>query len=315
MTTTNMTYVIPMLALVMLIPMGSIGAFAAPAGDAPTGNAEPADMDELTAYEEFVLDNMPNLDEATEQDKASYIKAFRDSTDGLTEYESSYMDKLEELAEAQKKLDLAKAANETENVAKYESEKALRIFELEDLGVTTKDRFDASPGYWTNKAINAAEYGKDAGSTSITNNDVRDNPDPDLETSPEYVMEPEYISLSRIAVITYPCWEDGIVCPLIENSWNEGTSASEIGLVPVEGQLSFRSAVCLEGPAERGNVGFKMRIQHDLYDSSGTIYTADESSDRTLANMGDCHISTTDKDANAGHGAKIAVSITDIAYV
>ena len=302
------TYAIPLMILVLLIPMGSVGAQTAPGDDEPIDNIGPVGIvDDLTPYEQFVLDNMPDLEKATKQDKKKYITDFRDYIDKFTGYESTFMNKLGELALADKNLDDAKASNETpKKIAEYESQKAMRVFELEDLGITTKDRFNANPEYWIQKAINAKKAIESFNTSSVS--------DENDSSNIHYVHQSNDLALKRTSVLTFPCW-NGLNCPIISSGWNTGSSTSEIWFIPTDGQVSFRSGVCLDGATHHDEVHFNMRIQRDIHSILQTeLYSFDRNWNKTIDDVEDCHTSIKNKDVNAGSRAGMTTSIRNISF-
>jgi hypothetical protein len=260
--------------------------------------------DNLTSYEVFVLSSMPNLHNATDADQESYVKDFREELTKLTGYEAAYMDKMNELAKTHYTLEDAIKANLSQDkIEEYESQKALKFFELEDLGITTQDRFDANPEYWINKAINAKQDIENQDTVSVSGNNDSDG---------IYYVHQSDLALKRTAILTWPCWE-GVPCPIVNYGWNAGTSTSEIWFIPTNGQVSFRHAVCLDDDTHHDSVTFDVRIKQDIYSIIQTVlHEVDSTFERTLYSEGQCYQSIKNKDVYAGSRAGMSTGISNI---
>ena len=121
---------------------------------------------------------------------------------------------------ANKNLDGVKASDETtKKIAEYESQKALRVFELKDLGITTKDRFDTNPEYWIQKAINAKKATGSFNTASMS--------DENYSSNLHYVHQSNDLALKRTSVRTFLCW-NGVNCTIISSGWNTDSSTFEV---------------------------------------------------------------------------------------
>ena len=98
----------------------------------------------------------PSLQNTTDAQKIDYVKQLREFRSSFSGYEAAYMEKIGQLALAE--LDLMKAIDEhgsQKDIKDLESQKALRVYQLEELGITTQDRYDANPEYWKEKILDA----------------------------------------------------------------------------------------------------------------------------------------------------------------
>ncbi|MBA4718179.1 MAG: hypothetical protein HRO68_03400 [Nitrosopumilus sp.] len=85
-----------------------------------------------------------------------FVSNLRSQINSFKGYEKQVFKELNELAKIQKNFDDAKAQKRSDDVIKeLNSDLHAKTFSLEEIGVTTQERWDASPTYWANKAINA----------------------------------------------------------------------------------------------------------------------------------------------------------------
>ena len=182
----------------------------------------------------------------------------------------------------------------------------MKFFELEDLGITTIERFEANPEYWIQKSINAKK--------SIENVDTASVSGEDGSSNIHYVHQSNDLALKRTLILTFPCWE-GANCPIVNWGWNAG-STTQIWFVTTDGQVSFRSSVCLDSPSHHDEVNLNIRVERDIHSIFQTeLYSFDRNWDRTFAYDGTkCFDSVKNKDINGGSRAGMTTSISDISF-
>ncbi len=193
------------------------------------------DIGKLTAYEEWVL---KTLEEHSDTQKVQSIEKLRSFIGTLGGYEAFIFDKVVNIAEAEKQVNLAKEQNKSEQVIRaLEMELTTLYFELEEYGVTTKDRFDANPEYWKERALAA----KTAMETPKTKNVSMS----DENSTLHYVHQTD-LALKRTSILTIPLFGYGpatIPFPVITYGWNQGTSTSSWGFIASQsgGTVTYES--------------------------------------------------------------------------
>ncbi len=262
----------------------------------------------LTQYEKFMLENTPSLQNVSKEQKDNYLQKFKEFRTSLSGYEANIMDKLEDLAIAESELKDAKESNKDEKtIQKYESLKALRIFELEDLGVPTTDRLNANPDYWMKKAIAAKNF--------VENNDTQKISGEYNDSTITYVHATNS-ALTRTSIIWVPCWNNNfqVSCPNLNWGWNTGSTTTAFWFIPTDGAMSFGSQICNDKNIGHDKIHYSVRIERDITSIFGTsLYDYDRTTIESLdADSVQCDDTTIHKSVNAGSRADLTTSLSNI---
>ena len=267
-------------------------------------------INQLIGYEKYLLLTVQSLQNATDAEKVDFIKKFRDFKSSLSGYEAAYMEKINELAVSE--LSLLKAIENQENqkdIKKLEKQKALRMFQLEEFGITTQERHEANPDYWKQKILDAKTRIESSGTTNISHNDG---------TSNIYQIHQSDLALKRLSILSFPCWDSNlgqVSCPIVNYGWNAGSTTSEIWFIPKSGFVLFDHSVCLDDDTHHDEVSFEMGIERDVHSIFGTkLYGFDRDYDITLdGDEGECANSFYKKlNVYAGSRAGMTTSVSDI---
>ncbi len=287
------------LIVAMILPFGSMQSAEA--------KQDVNDMGKLTAYEEWVL---KTLLEQSDIEKAQSIEKLRSFVDTLGGYEKFIFDHIVDIAEAEKQLELATEQNKSEQtIQELEIKRITLYFELEEYGVTTKDRFDANPEYWKTRVINA----KIEMETPQTNNVGVDDENTNL-----YYVHQSDLALKRTSIMTIPLFGYGpatIPFPVISYGWNQGTSTSSWGFIvnPTGGTVTYESLVCLDSATHHDSVDFDMTSTGNTKNVFGQIqYNYDETSEVTHSDVNDCESFTKTIQIPSTYSATLSTTISDI---
>ena len=303
-TKTIKTILFASLIAAMILPFSMVDVSAAPNENA-SNNAQKTKLQKLTAYEEGILDNTPSLQGLSDEERDEFVSKLRLQISSFTGYEKQVFKELNELAEIQRDLDNAKAQKRSDSVVKQlNSDLHAKKFSLEDIGVTTQERWDASPEYWANKAINAKK--------SIEQGDTKKVRGYDSQ-SDLYAVHQTDLALLRGAIMSFPCW-GAAVCPLVQTGWNAGESNVQLWWVPTDGNIGYESSVCLASDTHHNEVTFDMQTKRDLKSILQTwIYVYDNTVSVTLdGDEGECESNYYQRSVSAGSSAGLTTGISNI---
>ncbi len=227
----------------------------------------------------------------------------------LIGYENVVFLKLDELADATKAINQAKDNGADDRMIKeLKLKESLKFFELEELGLTTSDRYNANPSYWNEKAFKAKQAIENPKSQPVVGFESND----DLH----YVHQTD-LALKRTAILTVPVWNVGgitVPLPIVSTGWNAGTSTASWPFVPTDGDVTFDSKVCLAEPTHHSSVDFDMQVVREIKYFWGTIlYSFDNTYDENHDSQGDCTPDRFEKRSiKAGSSAKAETGISNI---
>lgn len=272
--------------------------------DAKEGDS---DIEKLTAYEEWVLEI---LDEKSDEQKMQSIEKLRAFVDTLDGYEAFIFDKVEGIAEAEKQVNFAKEQNKPDQIIQELEMKLMTLyFELEEYGVTTKDRFDANPEYWKSRASSA----KIAMETPNTNNVNMS----ERNSSLHYIHQTD-LALKRTSILTIPLFGHGpatLPFPVTTYGWNQGTSTSSWGFIanPTGGTVTYESIVCLDSPTHHDSVDFEMNSNGNTKNIFGQIqFHFNQDMDVTHSDSGDCKTYTRTTAIPSTYSATLSTTVSGI---
>ncbi len=291
---------IPLLIAMLLVPAGINGITAQTVQNESTLELE------LTAYEKSMLES-PSLKDVSEEVKIDFIKNLREFRNNLSGYDAKIVEKLDELAIADLKLKEANNSNKDEKtIQKYESQKALKIFELEDLGVPSQERLEANPQYWTEKAIESKKRIESNNTQPVIGTDRNDD---------IYFIHSSDSALKRVSILWVPCWNEGfqVSCPNLNWGWNVGTTTA-FWWIPTDGIMSFGSQICNDSDINHDTINYNMRIEREIISIfQTTVYDFDNTTSESLdADRYNCDNTTFYKSVNAGSRTELSTSISNI---
>ena len=275
-----------------------------------TGNiadveAQTADIEKLTAYEEWIWKNMDGLPDKQKTNTMSEFRAFIGTLDG---YDALVFEKVSDIAEVQKQLDSTSDAGDSKSL---EMKLAALLFDLEEYGVTTQDRYDQNPEYWKARAIEAKIRAESPGTGQVTyiGNDQNIH----------HVHQTD-LALKRTALLTVPIFsgeKNGIpyTIPYLVISWGWNAGSNTSSRIQVQnGEVTFEGSVCLDQPTHHNSVDFSMtiekKIQHLIlwWINDSKIITTDA----THNEQGDCEVNTSVETILAGYYISFTTTISDI---
>lgn len=252
-----------------------------------------------------------DLVEHSDTQKVESIEKLRSFVETLDGYEAFIFDEVMDIAEAEKQVNLTKEQNKSEEIVQeFEMKLMTLYFELEEYGVTTKDRFDTNPEYWKTRVL-AAKIEMET--PSQTNNISMDN-----ENSSLHYIHQTDLALKRTSLLTIPLFEFGpatIPCTVISYGWNQGTSTSSWGFIanPTGGTVTFESIACLNSVTHHDSVDFEMTSNGNTKNLLGqTQYHFDEDIDVTHSDADDCETYTRTTEIPSTYSATLATTISDI---
>lgn len=154
--------------------------------------------------------------EFSDSEKTEYVEKLRSHSQTLRGYEAAVFDKINEYANALKLVDEAQEQNETkEKTDKLERDANGVYFELEDLDVTTQERFKTNPECWVEKVLKAKAY--------VDNSDTTSANWFSEESNLHHVHQTD-LALKRDAVTTVSCVPLDLAplyCPAIATGCNK----------------------------------------------------------------------------------------------
>ena len=171
---TNKTKTILFASLIvaMVLPFSTMDFAQAAPNENANNNVQKTKLQKLTAYEEGILDNTPSLQGLSDEDRDEFVSNLRSQISSFKGYEKQVFKELNELAKIQKDFDNAKSQKRSDDYVKgLNSDLHAKKFSLEEIGVTTQERWDASPEYWANKAINAKKGIEEGETIKVRGND------------------------------------------------------------------------------------------------------------------------------------------------
>ena len=177
------------------------------------------DTEKLPPYEQWIFTNTPSLQKLSYEQKINHISEMRHAIDSFIGYEAKVFEKINELAESDKRVEVAKQQNKPKHIiTSLEIELMTLYFELEDLGITTQDRWDASPKYWKNKVIEAKKR--------IESIDVKSVSEGFDKNSNIHFVHQTDLALKRTSLMTVPIWSVyGVTVPFPVVTWGDGIRA------------------------------------------------------------------------------------------
>ena len=296
----------------MMLLVALIAAMAMPFSgtNAMEANPSTADIEGLTAYEEWILTNTHSLSEMADHQKLEHILNIRAGIEALAGYEAAVMQKISNMAETAKQIRTAMNQEEPESAINALQMDLMReYFELEDLGVTTQDRWDAAPEYWKEKAMKAKKSieGKSTQQTSW-------NP-----SSGPYIhhVHQTDLALKRTALLTLPVFglpgQELISIPILTWGWNQGSSTSA-GVAFTDGKMGFESNVCLDSPTHHDSVDFDFQTKREILTGSGVMYyNYDKTYELNIQDFEECmsHKFMT-KNVKSGYAGELTLKISNV---
>ena len=230
--------------------------------------------------------------------------------EALTGYEAVVMQKVGALAEADKLVKTAKERQEPKNVIDTLERDLMRTyFELEDLGVTTQDRWDAAPEYWKEKAIKTKE---DIEEKSVQQVSWSAGSGPDIRS-----VHQTDLALKRTAILTVPVFGlagmELISIPIITWGWNQGSNTSW-GVAYTDGRVGFESNVCLDSPTHHDSADFDFQTKRKIMTDSNTVYyNYDKTYDLNIQDFDECmnHAFMT-KNVKSGYTGELTLKISNV---
>ncbi len=270
-------------------------------------NQDKNDLDNLTAYEQWVLTNV--LDGQTDTEKAQNIEKLRTFVATLTGYEAFIFDKVNDIAEAEQQLNIAQEQDKPDEIVQeLETKLMTSYFELEEYGVTTKDRFDANPKYWKDRVI-AAKSEMEKPQTS--------NASADGDDSTLHHVHQTDLALKRTSILTVPVFGVGpatIPFPVVTHGWNQGTSTSSWGFITaIHGKITYESIVCLDSDTHHDSVDFEMNSSGNTKNALGQVqFNFDRDFDVNHEDAGDCKTYTRSTVVPGTYSASLSTTISDI---
>ena len=264
-------------------------------------------MGKLTAYEEWVL---KTLTEQSDIEKAQSIEKLRSFVDTLDGYEKFIFNQVTGIAEAEKQVKLAKEQNKPEKtIRELETNRITLYFELEEYGITTKDRFDANPEYWKTKALNAKIEMEAPRTNNVSMND---------ENTDLYYIHQSDLALKRTSILTIPLFGVGpatIPFPVISYGWNLGTSTSTWDFIvnPAGGIVTYESIVCLDSATHHDSVDFDMNSKGNTKNLFGQVqYNFNETVEVIHSESRDCETITKATGIPPTYSATLSTKISGI---
>jgi len=290
------------LIVAMILPFSEMNYAVA---EQVNNNTQKINLKKLTSYEEGILNDTPSLQEITDEEKSDFVSNLRIQINSFTGYGKQVFKELNELAKIQKSFDDAKSQNESDDAVKeLQSNLNAKMFSLEEIGITTQDRWDASPEYWKNKVIASKKSIGEGDTQKVSGN----NSQSELHT-----VDQTDLTLYKGAFLTFPCWREA-VCALIQTGWNDGESNVQLWWVPTDGTIGYESSVCLDSDTHHDKVTFDMQTKRDLKSIFQTwIYVYDNTASVTLnGNAGECESNYYTRSVNAGSSAGLTAGISNI---
>lgn len=317
----NGKYLIPLLALVFLIPAG-INAQTTPGENeteyitGPIGTTdetlESTDRDmihELSAYEQVMIKNNVGMTDASSDTINEYVEMLRKYRDNLEPYQNTVMTVFDELAQLELDIEEAKSTNQTDTTIAQETQYEELINKLEGWGITTQDNIETDPSYWMRKAI-SFKASHDATTVNTSGNGDHFN---------THQIHAGNSALKINSIIWYPCASLASIqvsCFVLDWGWNIDTTVVSVSPLPTSGKLSFGVDVCNERDIDHVRISFDYEIDRSITSSIGTsLYdwntdtTASLNGERTFFN---CLSSTKYLSVPAGSSAEQTMKITDI---
>ena len=191
-------------------------------------------------------DDYKSLDDDT---KIKYLAFVSKLLSSDNEYQSSMVTLLEEYSEAQNSID----ENKTADKSNAEDKKKKALEKLEELGITTQEKYKKDPKKWDEEVKKANKSKKSNGQVSG-----------EQEEQPEYhLTHTGDVSIRREAAVYVLCLPGvSITCPIINIGWGSGTSY-EWGLQLQSGDMGWRSESCLENSVQHSTVSWAWSAVHE----------------------------------------------------
>lgn len=185
---------------------------------------------------------------------------------------------------------------------------SFQLFSMEEIGLTTQDRWDASPEYWKNKVFLAKQNIEEP----ETNNVSGYNGDNGL-----YRVHQTDLALKRMSIMTFPClgfWNAFVPCPVLGYGWNNGETRISWDVIPTDGRVSYDSSVCVDSNTHHNSVTFDMNTKRKMISNIQTVvYDYTDSETPTLTgNAGECEDNYKEKTVSAGARISMTTGISNI---
>ncbi len=255
----NIKYTLPFLMLILFVPVAMSDTFAQgePGEEdftndiGPVGNVDSVYLEVLKQSDDFQNFN------STQQQQ--YVIKFIESRDNLSPYDQAVNDGLEVLSDTILALHKAKALGENT----VEETKFLHsaIFDLELLGVVSKDRLDQNKEYWSDRVTEATRQLEDNETNKVSYLDKLSN---------TYKIHTDDVSLKNQSEIFYPCIQDLIFLPIplycSEKSivWGGDTiSYANVTFVPLSFLSEHLGKICLNESVAHSTVNFAFDVDFE----------------------------------------------------
>ncbi len=262
------------------------------------------DIQERSAYEKLLLNAGEGVKDYSDTEKAEYVIELRKFILSLDGYGTKVFEKLTEYAKIKEKLEIAE--NEGEDTKQLNRDLARLQFELEDLGVTTKDRLDANPKYWMEKIEEVKESIEGASTKNVVGFDN--------ESNLHYVHQTD-LALKRDAVTSVPCLPldlGPLYCSAVASGWNAGTSTATWWFMMFTGNVVFYSATCLDQPTHHSSVDFQMDTVRKVISVTGNVATSSNTYEPNFDSKGDCETNELTQWVEATNRVETETSISNI---
>ncbi len=192
---------------------------------------------------------------------------------------------LNKLAETE--YELAELTAVGESTTKLENQLHAIIFDLENFGVVSEERFLQNPDYWAERVYNAQLQIQRGEEVSVS---LEDKTDPTL-----YNIHTDDVSLKTQAQISYVCYSFShfgipIYCMNIDVEWGGGSTAYAKQWLNNSDQIYTYAKTCLENDGDHNRVYFSFDSKHYTTHSwQGTVWeVVNQPQDYYLSHNGTC---------------------------
>lgn len=218
----------------------------------PVGNTDSSYLKILKQSSDF-----KNLDIDQQQ---LYVTKFKESRENITAYQHEVNRGLEKLSSAI--LNLQDVELMGENTTEATKAVYAAIFDLELLGVVSKDRLEQNKAYWSDRVSEVVKRLERSGQTQVS-----------YKTTGEDIhkVHTDDVSLKNQAEVFYPCFASyripiPLYCVSQDISWGGGTTSyAEVAFVPYSFPLSEHlGKICLHQNVAHSRVlfSFDVYFQH-----------------------------------------------------
>lgn len=267
------------------------------------------DLYELSDYEQVLVKNNANLDNATNADINDYVDTIREFRNNLEPWQESYMDTIDELSKVSLAIEKAIAEGEIDAETAEKIQQEVLLAQLEDWGIASAEKIGEDPKHWMDKAVSFKEAYEAKESTKTSgSSDGTDIHRVHVNTS-----------LKINTIMWMPCWEwygIPINCPFIDHGWNIDTASVSGVAAPTSGHVTYGSDICNERDVDHATVTIDYEIERIMTNVFGDDIPIPDSDSSISLDGNDttfnCYSASPRYSIAAGSTAEMTTEIIDI---